>query len=351
MLSGKAWVPLLFWKGLVMEKSIKQMIKIASLIQTQLCFLQDHRWREVQRLVYVVCTNIDQLQKGRKCLEQCSYHRWHGAAAKMTSQMEYKLRDLPYAVEQALHMISNVRNQAPSLRNIFEELAQLQSEFGRIDCNLQEKTVSVFTDPIELDGTFLGDFEIRLEIEKLAQLRDSSVFRIVALDPHPAATNDNVTHPHVSEEYLCAGDASVALVQALSTGRVCDAFLLVKSVLETYNPSSPYVSLDEWNGVSCYDCGYVTDEENSFYCEACDRVFCDECFSYCRSCDTSLCRGCLSECPVCEEPVCESCMSSCSECGEAMCVSCLEDGICSSCKEEKEADDEEETIESEQHVA
>jgi len=248
-------------------------------------------------------------------------------------------------------MMSNVRNHTPSLRNIFEELAQLHNEFGRIDCNLQEKTVSVFTDPIELDSTFLGDFEIRLEIEKLAQLRDSSAFRIIALDPHPAATNENVTHPHVSEEYLCAGDAGVALLQALATGRICDAFLLVKSVLETYNPSSPYVSLDDWNGISCYECGYVTDEENSFYCESCDNTFCDECFSYCRSCDTSLCKGCLSECPVCEEPVCESCMSSCNECDETMCISCLEDGICSSCKEEMEAENEKENIKAEQHVA
>ena len=334
-----------------MEKSTKQMIKIASMIQVRLRLLQDHRWREVQRLIYVVCTNLEQLQSGRKWLEQCAYRNWHGAATRLTSRMENKLRDLPYTVEQALHMISNVRTQPPLLRHIFEELTQLQNEFGRIECNLQERTVSVFTDAIELDGIFLGDFEIRLEIEKLAQLRDSSAFRIVALDPHPAATNDNVTHPHVSEEYLCAGDANTALVQALSTGRVCDAFLLVKSVLETYNPSSPYVRLDEWNGISCYDCGYVTDEENSFYCEACDQSFCDECFSYCRSCDTSLCRGCLSECSVCEEPVCESCMSACSECGESMCVSCLEDGICSSCKEESEADDEKETIESEQHVA
>ena len=247
-------------------------------------------------------------------------------------------------------MIFNVGSELPLLRQVVEELAQLQREFCRIEYDLQEQTVSVFTDPIELEGIFLGDFEIRLEIKKLPQLQDSSAFRIVALDPHPAATNESVTHPHVSEEYLCAGDANAALAQALANGRICDAFLLVKSVLETYNPSSPYVSLDDWHGISCYDCGYITGEENSFYCEACDQSFCDECFSYCRSCRTSLCQGCLSECPVCEEQVCEGCMSSCSECNETMCVLCLEDGTCSSCKEEMEADDEEST-ESEQHVA
>ena len=334
-----------------MDTSNKQMIGIAQAIREQLHSLQDHRFREVQRLVYVVCTNLDQLQTGRRNLEQCTNRGWSGAAAQLTSRLENKLHDLPYSIEQALQMMINAKTHLPSPRQVIEDLRQLQDEFGRVECNLQERTVSVFTDPIELGGIFLGDFELRLEIDKLAQLRDSSAFRVIAQDPHPASTNDCVTHPHVSEEYLCAGDASVALVQALATGRICDAFLLVKSVLETYNPSSPYVSLDDWYGFPCYDCGYVTDEENSFYCDACDQSFCDECFSYCRSCETSLCRGCLSECPACEEPACESCMSACRECEETMCTSCLEDELCSSCKEEMEADNEKENIESEQHVA
>ena len=334
-----------------MENLTKRMIKIALMIQEQLHLLQGYRLREAQRLIHVVSTNLEKLQTGQGHLERCAHRSWYGAAARLTSQMENSLRDLPYSVEQALQMIFNIKRQQPSLRHLFEEMAQLQDEFGRIGCNLQERTVSVFTDSIELEGIYLGDFEIRLEISKLGQLRDSSAFRIIAMDPHPATTNDSVTHPHVSEEYLCAGDASVTLVQALASGRICDAFLLVKSVLENYNPLSPYVSLDSWHGCPCYDCGYITDEENTFYCEACDNSFCDECFSYCRSCDTSLCRGCLAECPVCEEPACESCMSACSECEEAMCISCLVDGTCSTCKEEKETDDEKETIESEQHVS
>ena len=331
-----------------METSRKQMIKIALAMQERLQALQDHRFREVQRLVQVVGTDLEQLQTERRYLEQCACRGWHEAAANLTSRMENKLHDLPYAVEQALHMIGNIRNQLPSLRQIAEELMQLQDEFGRVEFNLPEQTVSVFTDPIELDGLYLGDFEIRLEVEKLAQLRDSNAFRIVALDPHPAACNDAVTHPHVSDEYLCAGDANAALVQALATGRICDAFLLVKSVLETYNPSSPYVSLDEWNGIACYDCGYVIDADDSYYCETCENTFCSDCFSCCHCCDNSYCQGCLSSCPVCEEPVCQSCMSTCSQCEETMCTSCLDKGICSSCKEEMEnQENEDETNTSE----
>ena len=329
----------------------QQMIKSAGMIQAQLGLWQEHRWREVQRLIHVICTNLDLLQTGRRYLEQCAHRRWYGAALRLTGRLESKLRDLPYTVEQALHLISSAKEPLPSLRQLYEELSQLQSEFGQVMYDLQERIISVSTDPIELEGVFLGDFEIGLEIDQLAQLQRGSAFRISALDPHPAATNESVTHPHVSEECLCAGDAHTAIIQALATGRLCDAFLLVRSVLETYNPLSPYVSLDQWDGVACYDCGYIIHEEDTYYCECCDHHFCSECFSYCRGCDASYCRGCLTSCPVCGELFCEACMSSCSECDETMCILCLEDGVCSSCKEELEADDEKESINSESNVA
>ena len=61
---------------------------------------------------------------------------------------------------------------------------------------------------------------------------------------------------------------------------------------KTYNAESPYVSLDDWEGRPCYDCGYTTHEDDCFWCEGCDNDFCEECYSYCCSCDVSLCQGC-----------------------------------------------------------
>ena len=174
-----------------METSIKQMVKIAQAIQEQLQSLQAHRIREVHRLTYVVCTNLEQLQTGRKYLEHCASRGWHGAATRLTSKLECKLRDIPYSVEQAIQMIASVKTKPASFRQIVEELTQLQDEFGSVEYNLQERTFSVFTDPIELEDIYLGDFEIRLDVEKLAQLRDSSAFQVIAQEPHPAASNDD----------------------------------------------------------------------------------------------------------------------------------------------------------------
>ena len=97
-----------------MDTSNKQMIRIAQAIREQLHSLQDHRFREVQRLVYVVCTNLDQLQTGRRNLDQCANRGWRGAATRLTSQLENKLRDVPYAAKQALQVALSARNQLSS---------------------------------------------------------------------------------------------------------------------------------------------------------------------------------------------------------------------------------------------
>ncbi len=65
-----------------------------------------------------------------------------------------------------------------------------------------------------MNDVHLGDFEIQLHVPSLAEMRYNSIFRIVALDPHPAASNDCVTHPHVSDERLCPGDAGAAINMA-----------------------------------------------------------------------------------------------------------------------------------------
>ncbi len=41
---------------------------------------------------------------------------------------------------------------------------------------------------------------------------------------------------------------------ALTEGRLLDFFMIVRQVLQTYSPDSPYVSLDDWYGRQCSDC-------------------------------------------------------------------------------------------------
>jgi len=289
-----------------------------------------------------LCVELHLLERLRKKLGACATRGWLAAGKRLAREADFPLQFLRSEVRRCEELLRRGQPDSPSLRLICEELAQTRDEFGNVRYDRNERCVAVETDPIELEDIGLGRFEIRVLLNRLAEAVPEAAIRAVALDPHPAGTNSHVTHPHVNDERICPGDAAASLSAALRSGRLCDAFLLVRSVLETYNPNSPYVSLDDWDGTPCWDCGYPASQDNTFWCECCEHDFCDECISYCHSCDTNLCRGCLSTCARCEEPFCEGCLDPCRECGESCCGQCIEDGICQPCLEKLEDNDEEE---------
>ena len=228
----------------------------------------------------------------------------------------------------------------PSVREVLEELLQAEEEFEGLQYNPEDEILSVTTDAVELEGVFLGDFEVQLLIPAIGDPNHRSLYQIVALDPHPSLRNDFVTHPHVNDQRLCAGDAGAAIEMALAGGRICDFFMLVRSVLTNYNRDSAYVTLEDWEGTACYDCGSVMGEDDSFYCTSCENEFCGECSSYCHRCEETTCRGCLAPCPVCEESTCNSCLTTCPECGRILCRDCREEEKCPCLDEEPENEEE-----------
>jgi len=220
-----------------------------------------------------------------------------------------------------------------TLSALFDELSQLQDEFTKIEFGDDEDTISVITEPIELEGVYLGPFEIKLQLNKLSELYKDSPYYLIALDPCPAATSEDVTHPHVSNEKVCEGDGHTAITAALEQGRLTDFFTMVKSILNTYNPDSPYVSIYDWESTACYDCGYVVSGEDCCYCYRCERDFCSECSTYCHDCDETICMGCAGKCEVCDEPICSSCIQECAECGKYVCQRCICEDLCLDCEQ------------------
>jgi hypothetical protein len=174
----------------------------------------------------------------------------------------------------------------------------------------------------------LGPFAIELVWTRIGQYSGSLCFDLLALDPHPATGRDEVTHPHVNDGQLCAGDAAAPMERALSEGRISDAFLVVRSVLTTYNPRSPFVSLSEWNGMTCRDCGARMDREESSYCRGCEADLCEPCQSSCRNCDETRCGDCLSACSGCRDLCCSNCLED-TETGQSLCSSCR--ALCGGC--------------------
>ena len=267
-----------------------------------------------------------------------------GAIPRLRRRLSNDMRDLGYELESAKRNCLREPPPVPSLRTLTEELDQLEQEFGEWTYETSSMELVASTESIQLDDVDLGPFEIRLMLRDLADLPANSPYRVVAIEPNPAAPDSNVVHPHVSHEVLCAGDAASAINDALEAGRLCDFFLIIRSTLQTYNPDSPYVDLNNWQGHPCDDCGHVMGEDDSCWCDHCDRSYCDGCMRTCAGCDVFRCHACLNNCPACDECICESCVESCLRCDDTGCNQCLEDGLCTDCHQFEETENEEEIV-------
>ena len=314
--------------------------KVADGVREQLLQLRRNREAEVREKLSKLAEQMQAVQNIQRKLCVCEKHSLNRVAATITKQVERPFYEINFVIKDVEQAIANTQIKVPALKDIYQELLQADEEFDGLRYDPKEKMLSVSTESIELEGIYLGPFDIQLHISSLSEMRYPNVYSIVALDPHPAASNEEVTHPHVSNEGLCAGDAGAAIQMALANGRICDFFLLVQAVLTNYNSGSPYISLDNWYGTPCYDCGYSMDTEDAHWCEACEHDYCGDCISCCEKCEGWFCRGCLTECKICGDYYCRGCMTSCPNCGRELCTNCLEGSECT-CLEEENEDEEE----------
>jgi len=322
------------------ELSEKGFWRLADAIRDRLCAGQTTRYREVQTQVQHLIADLAELDAVRRKLVLCLTRGWTAAASSLAEEALRLFRNLHYTGHEAVKAAEKPETPIPSVREVLGELLQAEDEFEGLQYYPEDEILSVTTDAVELEGVYLGDFEVQLLIPALGDPNHRSLYQIVALDPHPSVRNDSVTHPHVNDQHLCAGDAGAAIEMALAGGRICDFFMLVRSVLTTYNRDSAYVVLEDWEGSSCYDCGSVVREDDSYYCTSCENEFCGECSSYCHRCEETTCRGCLAPCPVCEESTCNSCLTTCPECGRILCRDCREESKCPCLEEEPENEEE-----------
>jgi len=239
---------------------------------------------------------------------------------------------------QAVDRLLSDRHAGLSSSELHTELQDLSEEFEHLGWDRRWLWVTI--ESIVLEEVYLGRFQIKLRLDRIGSPNADDDFDVVALDPNPAGGDSEVTHPHVSGGRLCQGEATGPIRLALEQGRLMDFFQLVHSVLRTYNPESPFVRLDAWDGVRCSECGANVSQEETSYCEACGDDYCHECSSYCRNCDQTHCVACLVECRGCGESFCGGCLSACEGCGtKGLCGSCLDscqqcgrEGLCDACR-------------------
>jgi len=325
-----------------MEKQ-KKLIRLSNLLLDSLCELKKAKLRQIQTVMEDFGLRCSDATKDSQLFHAAIERGWLTGAENIRSRIDRNLNDFSYYLQRFKELVNADETVLPKLSEIYAELVQVEQEFGEIKFDSNEKAISITTEPITLEDIPFGPFEIQLPIGRISKLYSDAPYRIIALSPNPAGADDSVTHPHVSSEKLCEGDGHVAIKNAIEQGRFCDFFTLIVNILQTYNPNSPYISLNDWEGISCYDCGCTVSEDNRYYCEYCDRDYCSECSSYCQRCDTTICLGCAYECPSCNEPVCHNCTAKCKECEETFCKDCLdEEGLCQDCQEQRKEDSNEE---------
>lgn len=279
--------------------------------------------------VWTRCTEL--VRQSRRA----ELRNWRLAAAQLRDDLDYELTTLRAevnALSSQLTRVPLVKSHA-TVGNIYQDLVALAEEFEQLDFDIRGHRLSITTAPITLENLYLGPFEIRL---RWGRQTGEPSYRVVAVDPHPAASRDNVTHPHVMDEQLCEGESHVAIRQALSQGRLLDFFTLVVCGLRSYNADSPFVSIESWFGGRCADCGYGMDEEEGYTCDKCQASICNECNATCNGCEANCCSECVTTCEGCDDSYCRSCLSPCLECHRHFCSHCLlENERCSNCHEQE----------------
>jgi len=321
---------------------VKNLARMADRVREGLRQLRHGRYLELSRQMTTLTDRLQQLTTESRKMRASIARGWLSAAHACCDNLGRVLGEIEYSLPRIRPLAEKSQKEIQTLPVLVDELDGLQKEFDGIEFDTSKNTLSVVTESITLQDIYLGPFRIQLELNKLDQLYYSSPYFVIALEPNPAATNDSVTHPHVSDERLCEGDGCAAIRAALEEGRICDFFTIVRSILNTYSADSPYVRLDDWDGRACYDCGRTMSSEDSYYCEHCEHDYCGECSTYCRRCEETVCLGCSGQCSHCEEMLCSNCVSKCEGCGELFCESCLKDDLCPNCTEEQEQEDEQE---------
>jgi hypothetical protein len=272
-------------------------------------------------------------QQLRRKIQRAKSQGWTLAARRLARELHDQLGNLSGALADARGRLRDQLGDpspgcAPS--ELAREILALFDEYSRVTWDPRAQTLAVETEELELEHVPLGAFAIRLE---LAGLPDEARYEIVALAPHPAASNSDVTHPHVSDGTLCEGTGHRALARALAELRLSDFFRIVAQILRTYNPVSPYVALEQWSGRSCDKCGDTVHPDDCSRCENCESELCSDCASSCEVCGQTHCSSCLDACPECARSACADCWSPCVKCRTEYCSHCLEGENCAQCQE------------------
>ena len=173
-----------------MSLTPKQLIRIARFIRDQLLCHERNQWRVTQNRLAGLDQGLQRFHGIHRKLTICELHGWYGAARRLRYGIESISRDIPFHLQELTQNLPKPNRHVPQLSEIHRDLCQIQAEFDGLRHYAEGNLLCVQTEAIELNGVYLGEFEIQLQLPSLAEFQHGRIFRIIALDPHPASSND-----------------------------------------------------------------------------------------------------------------------------------------------------------------
>lgn len=342
------------------------------------------RWRVAKRLYDICATNVQndvptlpqgvhgrltRISKDVALLNAANHARWEKGAEHLRRRLLNRINDFSNSIQCYCSTVgSALRTQrVPGFRSFYNDLLCLERDFD-VRYTERLRKIVVRTLPITLEGVELGRFDIVIDTRRVG--RDGRAYVIYAVEPNPAEKDSSIIHPHVCGDELCEGEGHAIIRAATRECRMYDLADIINSILNTYNPGSPYVRLSDWKAPPCNTCGepcVERDDDLEGPCSECARPHCDRCARariyrctdceevYCRtcrtryscvSCEDAICSRCARTCDSCNEYICSNCQYTCENCDNILCSGCYTgesgetESRCASCREEESTDDE-----------
>lgn len=218
----------------------------------------------------------------------------------------------------------------PPIQELWQEIKSLNGLFDT--CEYKKGYLSIVTEPITLEhngnSLDLGRFQISLDLKTDMAIKTyEHLISMKALEPNRSPAEDDLVHPHIRGTEPCLGEALGLVQEPFVLGNIELVFMNLCSMIKTYNPVSPFRSIEDWydEGCTCFCCGEEICEDESYSCASCDHTLCDGCSMYCNRCEETHCENCTGYvCGWCEEHICKGCEQyKCKDCGMHLCSECI----------------------------
>jgi hypothetical protein len=160
------------------------------------------------------------------------------------------------------------------LQNAWSKMIETSSRMYRKDFHLRpnisslEEELGYVEDELKLpwdkDGAF--GFEHHCHLEVHGEVIDMGVYRIDLITRNVGGCPyvriyplkdcfcgfTGTLHPHVSDGQLCMGELRQILYNAWQSRNIQSIVDMIRTTLDTYNPGSPYQTIEKWLEHDCY---------------------------------------------------------------------------------------------------